>query len=290
MARSLNEIQEFILTAKSNRESLNSLEVMTDSEKNTLAGLTSTSKVAIWRLWVFIISYGIWTLESLYDLHKAQINDLIALSKVHNFDWYIQEAKAFQFGFTLNKFGVYDNAGIDEGLIIASKIVKQVAIVSVASKLHVKIAKEAGGGNLEPLTSNEIASFEQYMDKRKDAGTVLLFFSKLADDIKLDFTIHYDAQVLDANGQRHDGTDDTPVKTKIQEFTRELEFNGEFILTKLTDFLQTIDGVKMPVKNSAHSKYAANPYVEINERYIPDSGHFLFDDVNSTITYIDFNA
>lgn len=289
MARSLNEIQDSILTAKSQAASLATLEVLTDNEKNTLVNLTSTSKVAIWRLWVFIVSVGIWTLEQLFDIHKTEINDLIALNKIHNFDWYIDEAKAFQFGFSLNNFGEYDNTGVDENLLIASKIVKQVAIEQLASKLQIKIAKEDSTGELMPLTQTETASFSQYMERRKDAGTHLIILSRVADDLKVNYDIFYDSQVLDLNGQRHDGTDDTPVQSKIQQFTRELEFNGELILTKLTDFLQTIEGVSIPVLKSAEAKYAANPYTPIDERYVPDSGYFKFDEANSTLTFIDVN-
>ncbi len=289
MARSINVIQGLILTARSNALSLAALEVLTDNEKNTLVNLTSTSKVAIWRLWVYILSVGIWTLEKLFDTHKTEINDLIALNKIHNFDWYIDESKAFQFGFSLNNFGEYDNTGVDENLLIASKIVKQVAIVSLASKLQIKIAKEDTTGELTPLTQTETASFSQYMERRKDAGTRLIILSRVADDLKVNYDIFYDPQVLDLNGMRHDGTDDTPVQSKIQQFTRELEFNGELILTKLTDFLQTIEGVKIPVLKSAEAKYAANPYTAIDERYVPDSGYFKFDEANSTLTFKDIN-
>lgn len=290
MSRSINEIQDSILVSKANAESLDALEVLTDNEKNILSNLTSNSRVAIWRLWVFIIAVTIWTLEKIFDIFKIEIEALIALNKVHNFDWYIAESKAFQFGFSLTQDGVYDNTGVEESLIIQSKIVKQVAIEQLASKLQIKIAKEDGAGLLTLLTANEVSAFSQYMEKRKDAGTRLIILSRAADDIKFTIDVYYDPQVLDVNGQRHDGTDDTPVQSKIQQFTRELEFNGELILTKLTDFLQTIEGVKIPVINSAEAKFGGNPYAVINERYVPDSGYFKYDDLNSVITFIDINA
>ncbi len=287
MARSINEIQELILSAKRSSQSLQSLEVLTDREKNTLQGLNSTSKVAVWRSFVFIISVGIWSLEKLFDEFKVFIDALIAKNKIHNFDWYIQTAKNFQFGFSLQEDGTYDNTGVDEGLVIASKIVKQVAVDQLSSRLRFKLAKEDGNGQLIKMDETEISAFSQYMEKVKDAGTRLTIYSRDADLLKLEVDIYYDPQVLNTIGQRHDGTSDTPVQDQIQLFSRNLEFNGELILTKLTDFLQKIDGVLIPVIKKAEAKYALNDYTAIDERYIPDSGYFLFDQDNSVINFID---
>ena len=63
MARNLNDIQQSILDKKTETTTLSTLEVLTTNEKNSLSGLTSTSKVAIWRLWVYIVAFAIWTLE-----------------------------------------------------------------------------------------------------------------------------------------------------------------------------------------------------------------------------------
>ena len=290
MARSINEIQQIILSSKSSTSSLQSLDVLTDNEKNTLSGLTSASKVAVWRLMIYIVSVGIWSLEKLFDEFKLLIDNLIAQSKVHNFDWYIQIAKDFQFGFSLNNTGIYDNTGVDEGLVIASKIVKQVAVDQLESRLRFKLAKEDSAGQLTKLNATEIAAFSQYMEKVKDAGTRLTIYSRDADFLKLEIDIYYNPQVLNTIGQRHDGTSDTPVQDKIQLFSRNLEFNGELIITKLTDFLQQIEGVNIPVVKSASAKYALNAYIEIDERYVPDSGYFLFDEDNSVINFIDVNG
>ena len=47
MARTIQEIQTLILQAKAQEPALNEL--------------NSTSKVAIWRLWVYIIAVAIWS-------------------------------------------------------------------------------------------------------------------------------------------------------------------------------------------------------------------------------------
>lgn len=52
MSRTLPEIQASIFKTKASLEELN--------------GLTSTSKTAIWRLWVYIMAFCIYTLERLF--------------------------------------------------------------------------------------------------------------------------------------------------------------------------------------------------------------------------------
>ena len=56
MAMSINDIQDSILEAINSNEELNALDVLTDKEKASLTNLTSTSKVSVWRLFVFIVA------------------------------------------------------------------------------------------------------------------------------------------------------------------------------------------------------------------------------------------
>lgn len=60
MARTVEQIQNEILKAKETEASLN--------------GLNSTSKVAIWRLWVYITAFVIWTLEKIFDEYKKEVS------------------------------------------------------------------------------------------------------------------------------------------------------------------------------------------------------------------------
>ena len=48
---------------KTQTAELSTLEVLTTDEQSTLSNLTSASKVAIWRLWVYIVAFAIWSLE-----------------------------------------------------------------------------------------------------------------------------------------------------------------------------------------------------------------------------------
>lgn len=284
--RTLNQIQTSILERKSQIESLNALEVLTTDEKQTLANLNSNSKAAVWRLWVFIYAFAIWVHEGIFETHKREIEELIALNKVHTAKWYRGKALLFQFGFELGESDIYDNTGVDESSVISSKLVKQASVEEIAGSLKIKVAKNVPSVNelldndfdLAPLTDEERAAFGQYMGLIKDAGTRLEIISRPPDLLKMEIDIYFDPLVLDGNGSRLDGGDNYPVKRAISEFLYNLEFNGELILTKLTDHLQKVEGIEMPVIKKAEARFADNEFIELNETYIADSGYMLMSD------------
>lgn len=284
MARSINAIQELILQRKALAPELSALEVLTSSEQNTLVNLTSTSKVAVWRLWVYIVAFSIWTLESIFDVFRAEVNATIALNQIGTPAWYKKKMLEFQLGYTLTEANVYDNTNEIQADVLASMIVKQAAIEEIGGRLRVKVATEISG-ELAPLDATQLLAFKTYANRVKYAGTRLIIISRLPDDFKINHVIYFDPLVLNLNGERLDGTDNEPVQSAIKFFLRNLEFNGELILTKLTDFIQTIEGVDEPVIVSAFAKYGGFGYSQIDEFYIANAGYMKLDIINSTFEF-----
>lgn len=123
MARSLNDIQQDILERKDATPELSALEVLTPSEQASLEELNSSSKVAVWRLIVYIVAYAIFTFELLMDVFRNEITTLVKANRPHTEDWYKTKALAFQLGDTLVESDEYD-------VIDTSKqIIKQVAVL-----------------------------------------------------------------------------------------------------------------------------------------------------------------
>ena len=277
MARSIQEIQTLILQAKAQEPALNEL--------------NSTSKVAIWRLWVYIIALAIWSLEKLFDLHRADIDRRIAELKPHTARWYRSKALAFQYGFDLlpdsDKF---NNTGHTEEQIEASKIVKYSAVVESPNegRLIVKIAGEQGE-QLQPITDAQKQAFEAYLQEIKDAGVRLSVVNYKPDILHLRMKIVYDPLMLDSNGQSITNAF-KPVERAIKDYLKNLPFNGELVLAHLIDALQHEEGVKIPHLVLAQSKninsggeYGAFETIEISK--IPTAGYFTIDNFND-ITYI----
>jgi len=290
MARDLNTIQQLILDKKTQTAELSTLEVLTTDEQSTLSNLTSASKVAIWRLWVYIVAFAIWSLEKLFDIYETEVDQRIAANEIHNFLWYKKKALEFQYGHALvPQTDYYDNTGLVIADIEQSKLIRHVAVVrkiiSGHGFLELKLAKEENN-QLVPLEAPEMEAFKAYMFLIADAGTYIQYISLPHDDLKLVLEIQYDPQILWQDGSRKDGTDNTPVIQAINTFLYTLEFNGELILTKLTDYLQNVEGVKIPKIREAYSKYGDFDYAEIDETYIARAGYMRLDLDNTVINYV----
>lgn len=286
MRRTLDEIQSSILLKKDETDSLSTLEVLTFNERQNLEGLMSNSKAAIWRLWVFIQAYAIWIHEGIFEIHKAEITELISLNKIHTARWYRGEALKFQLGFELPETGIYDNTNVEEADVLASQIIAQASVEEIAGRLKIKAAKIENNGVLAPLDSTELAAFTQYMELVKDAGTRLQITSRPPDEFKITLDVYFDPLVLDGNGTRLDGSNNTPVQEAIENFLYNLEFNGEFLTDNFEVALRAVQGVQLVGLNSIEARFGTNPYEAITETYIADAGYMVLNFDETIINYI----
>lgn len=278
MARTIEQIQQEIIEQKAQKESLNEL--------------NSTSKTAIWRLWIYITAFAIHSLERIFDKHKQELEQLIAQQKIHSARWYRQKALGFQYGFDLlPDSDVFNNQQAEPSVVENSKIIKYAAVSLPPdqSLLVVKIATESKG-ELAPITPQQKTSFEAYLNEIKDVGVRISVINYLPDLLRLHLRIYRDPLVLDENGQSI-LTGEKPVEMALKNYLKNLPFNGELVLAHLTDALQKIDGVKIPHIVSAHSKWIddlGNGYGEfqpIEVKKIPVSGYFQIENFN-TIDYV----
>ena len=283
MARELEEIQESILTHKAATDSLSPLEVLTNREQNTLNGLTSTSKVALWRLWVYIVALAHFTIETLFDTFKIQIQSLIDLNQIHTSIWYRERVLEYQHGFPFEQAtGSYNNVGVDTGLVNASLIISSASVEELAGRLKIKVAKTENNA-LAPLSPEELLGLSVYLEKVKDAGNRLLIISRNPDELQLNLDISFDPLVLDGNGARLDGTNDDPIGEAIDDYLSNLEFNGEFIVRNLEDRLEAVEGVVIADTQSSSARFGTNLFQEIDKTYISDAGYMILDKENSNI-------
>jgi hypothetical protein len=269
MARTIAQIQQSIVDAK--------------NADATLAGITSSSRVAIWLLWTWVMATCMWTLEVLFDFHKAEVTGIIETLTPHTLPWYVAKAKLFQYGDTLPADSdVY--SPVDE----THRIVAFAAAVELPNLVRIKTAKVVGAV-LGPLAGGELTAFTAYMNRIKDAGVRLQLTSGPADILQLGWTVYYDPLVLDATGVRLDGTGATPVLDEVNRFLDNLPFNGLFVLNNLmTDVVNNVEGVRIVKTNVGQAYYGATAPVSVNPEYIPDAGYMVLDTAYFTanVTYV----
>jgi hypothetical protein len=277
MARSIGVIQKEMLDAITADENL--------------VGLNSQSKVSIFRLIVFIVAFSIWVLENLFDTHKKEVDDIIEAKMPHRPSWYRTKALAFQYGFALIvDTDKYDNTGFTEDQVLESKIIKYAAVTPSAGQILIKIATEAAGV-LAPITPGQKASFEAYILEIADCGVKYLIVNHLPDILLLNMQIYRDPLVLDSSGMSI-LNGNYPVQDAINEYMKELPFNGELVLAHLIDKLQNAEGVVIPHLVNAESQAIdinTNIYNDpepINVKTIPVSGYFTvpnFDNISYVV-------
>jgi hypothetical protein len=256
-----------------------------------LAGLTSNSRVSVWYNFMWIICYIIDVLRQMFGAHKTEIDLEIKNQKRHSLPEVRKRLLKFQYGFDLiGETDEFDNTGATDDEIENSKIIKYAAVTESDDEKRVicKIATETAG-ELSPIEETHLEAFAAYVKEIRPPGVPYTVINYLPDLLNLNIRIFRDPLQLDANGvDRINGT--KPVEIALQEFMKELPFNGELRLQELADKLQKTDGVNLVQIDSALSAWLNaetgnyGDFTVIDVRRIPVSGYFKIVDFNG-ITY-----
>lgn len=286
MSRPIIEIYDSIITEKQQMSELSDLQPAIDSSQTLLNDLTSTSKVAIWRLYIYLFATAVWVHEQIFDAYKLEVDEKVKDAVTGNIRWYWKQCFLFQYGDSLSFIDdKYQYASLNQ----ANQIVKRASVSEVGSQLRIKVAKLDGGGLPEPLTGTELTAFNNYINKIKFAGTNIAIISSIADEIAIYYTITVNQQVISTTGESLISPGTYPVVDVVNAYIQNLPFDGVLNFTKLTDEIQKIEGVIDPIFNNASARYGALPYQTVlNNYYKPNAGHLktsIANPISTTITY-----
>lgn len=309
MARTIAEIQQ---------------EILNEKEKYTeLSELTSTSKSAIWRLWIYIVSTAIW-------MHEKIVERNALLSRPHTLLWYREQALNFLIGEDLIwKDGYFQYPELSPEKEKEKKIITHCAIserlfeeinddsdttqlseiisdyyYNQVGILTLKVAKEVNGRK-EKLELHEKRAFRAYMNQIKDAGTQIRVLSNKGNEIEIELEVYVNPLTFytgDENeidrlnaGKLLSNLSIEPVRDAIKEYITTLEFNGAFVPTYLIDKIQQIPGVHLPILQKITVDGSDKPvYDQLDSEkdlpfFVPRSGYFNIDDDNFKIVYKPYN-
>lgn len=274
--RTISEIYNEMITEKETFSSLNGLIPAPDSAQTFLTDLTSSSKVAVWRLFFWVVAVSIWSHEKLFEIFKSEIieigNNLITGTR----NWYRIQSEAFQYGDALTwnptKLKFEYPAGST-----GAKVVKHASIREAVGILRIKVAKDDGSGGLMPLSTPEATAFETYINQVKFAGTSVSVVNLTADLLQLSIDIYYNPLLITSTGESILNSGVFPVRDAINNHLINLPFDGTFNLTKLTDAIQNAVGVIDVVIVTANAKTGSNPYVATGQNYIANAGYLEID-------------
>lgn len=283
MARTINDInQELRVNFMANAEIQAKYELAPGSVFENEFSIVSFEAI-----FFYIIAVSIWTLEKIFDDHKAWMLVKESQLKPWNLPSLVANAIKFQLGDDLvYQDEAYKYATVDE----ESQIVKLASASEVGNIVVLKVAKLNGSGVPEPLeVGTEFDAFQDYIKKLKPPGVKMSVVSRPADVLKIYYSVYINPLVLDATGALISNPTVKPVEVAIQSYIKGLDFNGVFSVTQLTDLIQQASGVVNPVFESAASKYGLNPYTAINDYFTPNAGYCQIDEdfpLSATITYL----
>ena len=246
--------------------------------------------ITIESIWFFIVATCNWLSFQFFGQHKIDITNILKENRAHRPNWYATMAKNFQYGHKLvADTDYYDNTGLTEAQIEASRIVKFAAAVEPKDKsiTYLKIATEQNGVK-QPLNNNQLIAFKSYLiDEIPDAGVRLEIINAPADQMRLEIDIYYDAMILDSEGQMLDGGSSQPIQDAIRNYLSNLPFNGLYTNQSLIDVLQKVSGVEQAELISAASKYGTyTEFRPINARIMPHAGYYMITDNNLILNFI----
>lgn len=254
MARTLAQIEQVILDAKDAEVGLN--------------GLNSTSKTAIWRLWVKVVATAQFVFETLIDLKIQELKDQAAATVVGTDKWYADRMLEFQYGHSLSESNGRLFYLVDDE---AARIIKKVATGTESGLLKIKVAKEVAGV-LTKLTDAEKVAADSYVQDIKFAGTSHIVVSQDPDLVKITrMKVYYDGKLVLASFQ-------TLVEDAINTYLRDIYFNGYFNINAFRDAVEAVEGaIGGPDIDLLEIKPTAGSYTPVIREYNPASGYFSID-------------
>ncbi len=281
MARKITEIYDDLCRVKENMSELgvyvnNDAESL-DTAKKLVNDVRTQSRVAVWRLWLWIVAVASWIIEKLQDAHEAKVNRLIAIDKPHSINWYKEQCFLFQLGHEIVWDGeIFKYPAIDED----ARIIKYAAAVEGDNAIITKVLKE----NKEVLTQAETTAFESFWRKWKDAGVNIQIVSQPANLTNFKVKVYRNRNIVNEDNTLIANPDKNVFEDVIDAYCNDAEFNSIF------DFNEII----MKVLEEPGIINMTISYLNVvggegigDWRFIPSSGFTYIDWGSCTIEYID---
>lgn len=259
MARQISTINSEILNAISNNSNLTSL--------------NSTSQVAIYRLWAYIVATSIGLEEQIYDQFKSEIESLQLKLAPGTRPWIQAQAFKFQYSttvpqiiqlntttfvpeypFTIPSYQIITNCSVTQGTL---------------NSVNIKVAKGYSSTTPpSPLTTLELTAFQYYMNLIKPAGIIYNCVSVDADRLRTAVTVYYQGI--------YSSTIAASLQDAYNKYLSSIPFDGVVVLVDLLIKLRAVIGVTDVYINSCQIRTYAAGYgggvdmVSGNRYYFPE--------------------
>lgn len=277
MARTIQDIYDQVVQEKQTLSALSGLTPDPDTAAQFVSDVNTTSRVAEWRIWVWVFSVVSRTIEILFDRHKEEIEKVIdPIKKPGTINWYALQVKLWQFGDMLQ---FRDNLFVYDPVIPANRIVARVSIKESnlsPGQLIIKVAGAGNTGDLQPLTSQELQQLADYLNDIRFAGTSISLTSQAPDSVQGNFDVYY-------NGQLNPASVTTSCDAAIRAYLQLIsspDLSGQannpdaiININQVIDAIQGVPGVTDVVVNSLQVTAGINVYT-VSREFTSQAGYF----------------
>lgn len=240
----------------------------------------------------YVFAFAVWSLESLFDMHRQEVEQLIEKLEPHTLRWYVTKTKAYMQGYKLvTDSDYYDTSAMSPTDIDEARVVKYAVATESNTVVYIKVARQDAEGNPAELTDTQLAGLRAYLDEIKDAGVSVQVRNEAADDMRISLVIYYDPTLLSINangkGVLADGSE--PVREAVQSVITGLPFNGVFRKSDLMAALQALPCVEVAdIRSVAVKPHSAAMYETVTGFNRPYSGYYRIDSL--TVEYKPYKA
>jgi len=195
--------------------------------------------------------------------------------------------------------------------------------------VFIKAATENAGGYIDAIAVDKLSAFKEYIARIKDAGNQVHISSVKGDQLVLKLDVYVDPLIIYINPDdievyktliinRQYSSDITnhtfnanngaliadpsvkPVEEAIENYLKNIEFNGAFVQSYLTDGIQRAEGVRIPILKEIETANASTSQLEVVkgieenqfkdvEYFIPKAGYFDIENALSIeVNYIPY--
>jgi len=275
--RTISEIYNVMITEKLTKSTLTALQPEIDNHQTFLDNLESTTKVAIWRCFIYLVALQTYIFEQIMVDYRNDIDEQIANSYVGSIQWYVAKAKEFQYGDSL----VFnDNYSIGYAVEDTTKQICEFASGEEESGIfYLKVRRK----DTDIFSVDELAAFSNYISQIRFAGTRIEIINEQPNLAKLYMTIIYNPE-YDLDDLK------TNVYAAINDYIENIEFNSTFYVNKLVDAIQSVDGVIDPQISwgSSYIQDSSGYYLPLTYSNKPYSGWIRIDPsypLTTTVTF-----
>lgn len=238
---------------------------MADSAVRDRYGLAETdtfesrfSKVSIEGLLFYVVAFGIWVMEKLFDSHRAEVDAMLSDRTPHTTRWY------------RNRVLAMTPSGQSE------PPVKYCSVDDRGARLKIKVAGGSAGAR-QPVDTDTYNAVLSYLESEKDAGLKIEVVNEDSNRLGVTLQVWYDPMQLTPG--------DKPVEAALKAYVSNLDFDGLLSRNSLVDALREVPGVEMVNIVELKTKYADNAWRTFGNQERAESGYWGIDDGDIRVVY-----